>query len=800
MYRKLFVLCALLGLFSLPLVKVLAQTPTTPEQSERVWSNSISYDTLIDAIPSDPDTLDPAWNYENIGDHIIQQIYDPLITLNREKTDEFIPVLATGWTISPDGQTYTFDIRSGVIFHNGNDLTPEDVAYTFQRNLLQGGTWSPQWLFTEPLFGTGIYDVAELVDPTGALDDNPEALQAADPELLMAACINVTNAIVANEISGTVTFHLAQPWSPLLSTLVGSWGSVIDKEWAIAQGTWDGDCATWQDYYGVTSENTPLRTVANGTGPFMLDRWTSGEEVVLTRNSYYWRQTPMWSGGPSGPAALEQVIITNVYTATTRADMLLSGDADLASVYSADWDRLDEHVLLSYDQPDGLVASRQSPTGTLRLYTGGLAPSATDAFFVYDISSDGPRNYIGSGTLDGNGIPSDFFNDIHVRKAFNYAFDWDQYIAEVFDGEAIQRRGPIIKGVLGYTDTQTTYFHNPTLALQEFNQAWGGQVATVGFSLTLSYNQGNATRQAVAEILKAGIEALDPKFHVNVVEMEWPDYLDDTRYSRTPIIISGWMQDIPHPHNWVQPYLIGTYAFRQRLPDDQQTIYQTKTNTCLQLVGDAARICYEDIQNTTYLSATDIFLAQGMERRYVRAEVRGYYTNMAMGSYYYALSKGPVPTVETIIPEVEQSVSFSSTLGTTTTISLPAGSVAQATDLVVTPDIPTYGTPTGFRLGDLSFEIEAFNADSGSLILEPHLNNPITITLHYNAEATGVLTEDTLRLFWWNGSDWEDAACGAYVRDVTNDMLHVPICHFSKFALGGTSYNIYLPIVIRSAV
>ena len=132
------------------------------------------------------------------------------------------------------------------------------MAYSFQRGLLQGGGWSPQWLYTEAFFGTGIYDVAELVDDDAApWTMTPRALQAADPETLMAACEQVTSAIVADDAAGTVTFNLAQPWAPLLATMAGSWGSIIDKDWAIEHGAWDGDCATWQNYYGITSENTP---------------------------------------------------------------------------------------------------------------------------------------------------------------------------------------------------------------------------------------------------------------------------------------------------------------------------------------------------------------------------------------------------------------------------------------------------------------------------------------------------------------------------------------------------------------
>jgi peptide/nickel transport system substrate-binding protein len=165
-----------------------------------------------------------------------------------------------------------------VKFHDGADLTPSDVAYSFQRGLLYSGSAGPQWLLTEPFFGIGISDISQLVDDTGALADDQAGVAAADPEKLKAACEKVTSAIVADDAAGTVTMTLAQPWGPFLPTIAQTWGSIMDQDWTTANGGWDGSCDTWQNFYAVPSENDPLTTIMNGTGPFKLDHWTQGEE------------------------------------------------------------------------------------------------------------------------------------------------------------------------------------------------------------------------------------------------------------------------------------------------------------------------------------------------------------------------------------------------------------------------------------------------------------------------------------------------------------------------------------------
>jgi peptide/nickel transport system substrate-binding protein len=297
----------------------------------------------------DADTLDINLAYDTGSGSVLETVYDPLVTYDHKDATKFQPGLAMevpspeNGLISEDGMTYTFNIRQGITFHNGATLEASDAAYTFQRGLLQSDPDGPQWLLIEPIMGYSSGDITEEI-AEGAYAGDPEGLLAnATPEELLAVCEKVQAAIVADDEAGTLTFNLAQPWGPFIATLAGYWGSVMDKDWAIEQGAWDGDCATWQEHYAEGAEASALTSVANGTGPFMLDYWTPGEEISMVRNDNYWRteETPKWEGGPYGPAALERVVIQIVDEFGTRFAALQAGDADYLETNPDEYPQLD---------------------------------------------------------------------------------------------------------------------------------------------------------------------------------------------------------------------------------------------------------------------------------------------------------------------------------------------------------------------------------------------------------------------------------------------------------------------------
>jgi ABC-type transport system substrate-binding protein len=277
--------------------------------------------TLVQATTGDSDTFDPALLYDTASGEIVQNIYETLVFYDGEATDKFVPQLAESWSVSDDGTVWTFNIRKGVKFHEGGDLTPSDVAFSFQRGLLQGGYISPQALLAEPFFGVGNDDITMIVDEGLSADDRATLL-ANDPTVLKAACDKVQAVIVADDATGTVTMTLAQSWGPFLATIANTWGSIMDKEWVIENGGWDGTCDTWQNHYAMTAAEDPFTTIANGTGAFKLDHWTQGQEIVLEKFDGYWGE----------PAKLDRVVIQIITEFGTRFAMIQAGEADWIDV------------------------------------------------------------------------------------------------------------------------------------------------------------------------------------------------------------------------------------------------------------------------------------------------------------------------------------------------------------------------------------------------------------------------------------------------------------------------------------
>jgi len=630
-------------------VEKVVEVTSTPAPEQAVEFKSKDPSTLVYTTYGDPENFDPALDYETAGGHVLWNTYETLVNFKRQSPTELVPQLATEWKVSEDGKTYTFTIRKGVKFHNGDEMTPEDVAYSFQRGLLQGSYFSPQLLLTEPIYGVGYYDVAEVVATKAGLEeapaDDPEALAKVDAAVLAEVCEQTKAAVVADSAAGTVTFNLAQPWSPFMVSLAHQVASIIDKKWAMEQGAWDGDCATWQNFYAKTAETTPLRDKINGTGAYKLESWTPNEEIVLVRNDDYWRTEPAWEGAPTGPAAISRIIIKNVEEWGTRFAMVKAGDSDLQTIDLVNITQVDPLVgeLCEYvaEKDDYDCKPTENPNQPLRLFKGAPGVTRQDAMFNFAINVEGGNNLIGSGKLDGNGITPDFFSDIHVRKAFAYCFDYDAFINEVQHGEAVRGGGVLIPGAIGWDPDGKKYDFDLDKCKEEIEQAWGGEVAKNGFRFQLAYNSGNMNRQTITQIIQSTWQQLDPKYVVEVLALPWPTFNGLQKQKRLPMFVSGWQEDIHDSHNWAQPFLAGDYAQRQNMPADMLATFKDLVSKGVSESDPAKRAeIYKQINDLDYENVPAIRLSVPTTRWYLQ-RWKGYYYNPIYPNewYYYVLSK-----------------------------------------------------------------------------------------------------------------------------------------------------------------
>ena len=629
-------------------VTAVPEEPEAPVVEEGVFA-APDPETYTYVTFGDIDTMDPNLCYDTASAALILNVMEGLIFFNRENMTGYVPVLAKeiptveNGGISADGLTYTFNIRDGVTFHNGNDMTPSDWEYTFERGLIQSDVNGPQWLLIEPLLGYASGDITEEIGD-GEYAGDPEGLRAnATPEELMAVCEKAKASVEADDEAGTLTFNLAQPWGPWLATLAQSWGAVMDKEWAIENGAWDGSCETWQDYYSPGPANDELNAIINGTGPYKLEYWTPNEEWVLTANENYWREEgdEMWPGGPSGQPAIKRVVRQLVDEWGTRFAILQAGDAENVAVPPANRPQADEFVgeICNYETNE--CTPTENPNAPLRKWPNLPQVSRTNVFMNFDLSQEeGTNPYIGSGQLDGNGIPPDFFNDIHVRKAFNYCFDYEAYISDAQNGEGIRNNGPIIYGMLGYNEDGPIYDFDLDKCAEEMALAWDGAVAETGFRVQMAYNTGNVGRQTACAILQSSLASINSAYQIECLGLPWPTMLRAFRAGQLPLTASGWIEDIHDPHNWVQPFTVGTYAGRQNLDPELKAQFMEMVTAGVLAADPAEREqIYFDLQQLFYDTAIQITLSQGAGSRYEQRWVQDWYYNpILFAGYFYAYS------------------------------------------------------------------------------------------------------------------------------------------------------------------
>jgi peptide/nickel transport system substrate-binding protein len=236
---------------ALSLTTAIAVTPAMAE-------NVLRWTSQGDAL-----TLDP--HAQNEGPTIVAngQTYESLVT--RDAQLILAPELAESWTA--DGDTWTFNLRQGVKFHNGEDFTAEDVVFSFNRAQAETSDFKEQ--------------VSSILSVT-ALGDFTVEIKTDGP-----------NPILPNQLTSLY---------------------MMDKGWAEANNV------VVPQNYAEKEENFAVRN-SNGTGPFMVTSRAPDELTVLTAN-------PNWWGKGMFPGNIDKIEYRPIGNAATRVAALLSGEVD----------------------------------------------------------------------------------------------------------------------------------------------------------------------------------------------------------------------------------------------------------------------------------------------------------------------------------------------------------------------------------------------------------------------------------------------------------------------------------------
>lgn len=230
-------------------------------------------DELTIGLKSEPTSMDPQFHNLATNTQVLQNIFQSLT--GQDAVQKVQPELATEWK-AVDDTTWEFKLRDGVKFHDGSDFTANDVIYSVCRIPVVKNSPSSFSIYTRQITDMQAKDPHTLVIKT----DGPDPLLPVESS---------TWAILSAKASGgtdKVTFKV-------------------------------GGCEGMGTLPESESFNSPK--VAVGTGPYKLEKFTRGNEMVLTRNDDYWGEKADW----------KTVVMRPITSDGPRVAALLAGDVQM---------------------------------------------------------------------------------------------------------------------------------------------------------------------------------------------------------------------------------------------------------------------------------------------------------------------------------------------------------------------------------------------------------------------------------------------------------------------------------------
>ncbi|RDL50595.1 putative D,D-dipeptide-binding periplasmic protein DdpA [Ensifer sp. M14] len=387
-------------------------------------------DTLVEAFAiDDVISMDPGEAFELTAAEVTGNTYSMLVRLDINDTTKVVGDLADSWTVSDDGLTYTFKLKSGLKFASGNPVTAADVAWSFERAVKLDK--SPAFILTQfGLNGDNVTEKAKATDDT------------------------------------TFVFTVDQPYAPsfVLNCLTATVGAVLDKKLVLE----NVKPVTPSDEYKYDNDfgNEWLKTGYAGSGPFKLREWRANEVIVLERNENYYGEQ----------AKLARVIYRHMKESSGQRLALEAGDIDVArNLEPGDFDAVAKN---------GDLATTNAPKGTvyyisLNQKNANLAKPEVREAFKYLVDYDA----IGSTLIKGIGEIHQSF----LPKGVLGALDENPYKFDVAKAKELLAKAGLADG---FTVTMDVRNGQPVTGIAESFQQTLGQA---GVKLEIIPGDGKQT-------------------------------------------------------------------------------------------------------------------------------------------------------------------------------------------------------------------------------------------------------------------------------------------------------------------
>ena len=521
-----------------------------------------------------PDSLDPAATYQTSGWEIVEQVYQGLVAPNGTSDTTYVGQLASDWSISSDGMTYTFNLRHGVTFSNGDPFNAYVMWFSIYRTIVMNQ--APAWIIAQNLAaGDGVsFNVTDAM---------LNSMNYANPSASDVA--RMAKADQSIQVMGPyqLVIHLGygtngnSTYSAFLATLTTPMAMAVDPRVVIANG---GVVAGQPDsWMGVNMM---------GTSFYTLGSWVQGQSVTLQKNTRYWATTLSASdlNYAIQPAYLDTITIFYKPSSARVAD-LSSGEAQIITASPGDYPAL------------------KSLTGVDTELLPVEFGAAQNVFYIY---------------MDQDDFAP--FRDIHVRQAIAGAIDYNGLIKTVLGGLGVQWIGPVPAGFPYYNESikgLTPYQYDPVRAASLLAQAGYVSHLPNGTSLNPSgkvfpkvnflYNQESSIQAQVAPIIQTELAAIG--IQITLSPLAFREYsavvtspsMNNTQY---PFGLNFYSEDYTASIDYVYALAttgqVGTSAY------SDETVTDLATQAATTMDQGVIVNSFQSITQTMYSSYVDIWL------------------------------------------------------------------------------------------------------------------------------------------------------------------------------------------------